>query len=70
MIKPKDSNSTSALSVSPLALSNSSRDKRISLESPKADGVAEDARNASGESSEMERFREFLDHINPEDFAG
>ena len=34
VIKPKDSNSTSALSVSPLALSNSSRDKRISLESP------------------------------------
>ncbi|NDA95644.1 MAG: bifunctional nuclease family protein, partial [Actinobacteria bacterium] len=27
-------------------------------------------RNASGESSEMERFREFLDQINPEDFAG
>jgi hypothetical protein len=26
--------------------------------------------NASGDSSEMERFREFLDQINPEDFAG
>ena len=34
------------------------------------DDVAEDAAAASGESSEMERFREFLDQINPEDFAG
>ena len=40
----------------------------VGIEIP--DDVAEDARNASGESSEMERFREFLDHINPEDFAG
>jgi bifunctional DNase/RNase len=34
------------------------------------DDVAEDVAAASGESSEMERFREFLDQINPEDFAG
>lgn len=40
----------------------------VGIEIP--DDVAEDARNASGESSEMERFREFLDQINPEDFAG
>jgi hypothetical protein len=32
--------------------------------------VAADALNATGENSEMERFREFLDQINPEDFAG
>jgi len=40
----------------------------VGIEIP--DDVADDARNASGESSEMERFREFLDQINPEDFAG
>jgi bifunctional DNase/RNase len=40
----------------------------VGIEIP--DDVAEDALNASGESSEMERFREFLDQINPEDFAG
>jgi len=40
----------------------------VGIEIP--DDVAEAARNASGESSEMERFREFLDQINPEDFAG
>ena len=40
----------------------------VGIEIP--DDVAEDARIASGESSEMERFREFLDQINPEDFAG
>ena len=34
------------------------------------DDVADDVSAASGESSEMERFREFLDQINPEDFAG
>ena len=32
--------------------------------------VAQDAANATGDSTEMERFREFLDQINPEDFAG
>ena len=40
----------------------------VGIEIP--DDVATDALNASGESSEMERFREFLDQINPEDFAG
>jgi len=40
----------------------------VGIEIP--EDVAEDALNASGESSEMERFREFLDQINPEDFAG
>jgi bifunctional DNase/RNase len=40
----------------------------VGIEIP--DDVAQDALNASGESSEMERFREFLDQINPEDFAG
>ena len=40
----------------------------VGIEIP--EDVAEDAFNASGESSEMERFREFLDQINPEDFAG
>jgi len=40
----------------------------VGIEIP--DDVAEDALNASGESTEMERFREFLDQINPEDFAG
>jgi hypothetical protein len=40
----------------------------VGIEIP--DDVAEDAAAASGESSEMERFREFLDQINPEDFAG
>lgn len=40
----------------------------VGIEIP--EDVAQDALNASGESSEMERFREFLDQINPEDFAG
>ena len=40
----------------------------VGIEIP--DDVAEDVAAASGESSEMERFREFLDQINPEDFAG
>jgi bifunctional DNase/RNase len=40
----------------------------VGIEIP--DDVAEDALNASGESTELERFREFLDQINPEDFAG
>ena len=40
----------------------------VGIEIP--DDVAQDALNASGESSELERFREFLDQINPEDFAG
>ena len=40
----------------------------VGIEIP--EDVAEDALNASGESTEMERFREFLDQINPEDFAG
>ncbi len=40
----------------------------VGIEIP--EDVAEDALNTSGESSEMERFREFLDQINPEDFAG
>lgn len=40
----------------------------VGIEIP--EDVAEDAFNASGENSEMERFREFLDQINPEDFAG
>ena len=40
----------------------------VGIEIP--DDVAEDAANASGQSSELERFREFLDQINPEDFAG
>jgi bifunctional DNase/RNase len=40
----------------------------VGIEIP--EDVAQDAMNASGESSEMERFREFLDQINPEDFAG
>ncbi|MFM2144767.1 MAG: hypothetical protein RI899_555 [Actinomycetota bacterium] len=40
----------------------------VGIEIP--EDVAEDALNASGESFEMERFREFLDQINPEDFAG
>ena len=40
----------------------------VGIEIP--EDVAEDALNASGEYSEMERFREFLDQINPEDFAG
>jgi hypothetical protein len=40
----------------------------VGIEIP--EDVAEDALNATGENSEMERFREFLDQINPEDFAG
>jgi bifunctional DNase/RNase len=40
----------------------------VGIEIP--EDVAQDAMNASGDSSEMERFREFLDQINPEDFAG
>jgi uncharacterized protein len=40
----------------------------VGIEIP--EDVAQDALNATGESSEMERFREFLDQINPEDFAG
>lgn len=40
----------------------------VGIEIP--DDVAQGAMSASGESSEMERFREFLDEINPEDFAG
>lgn len=40
----------------------------VGIEIP--EDVAEDALTASGESNEMERFREFLDQINPEDFAG
>ena len=40
----------------------------VGIEIP--EDVAEDALTAVGESSEMERFREFLDQINPEDFAG
>jgi bifunctional DNase/RNase len=40
----------------------------VGIEIP--EDVAEDALNAAGESTEMERFREFLDQINPEDFAG
>ena len=40
----------------------------VGIEIP--EDVAQDALNASGESSELERFREFLDQINPEDFAG
>lgn len=40
----------------------------VGIEIP--EDVAEDTLNASGENSEMERFREFLDQINPEDFAG
>ena len=40
----------------------------VGIEIP--EDVAQDALNASGESSEMERFREFLEQINPEDFAG
>ena len=40
----------------------------VGIEIP--EDVAQDALNAIGDSSEMERFREFLDQINPEDFAG
>jgi uncharacterized protein len=40
----------------------------VGIEIP--EDVALDAMNASGDTSEMERFREFLDQINPEDFAG
>ena len=40
----------------------------VGIEIP--DDVAQDVLNASGENSELERFREFLDQINPEDFAG
>jgi len=40
----------------------------VGIEIP--EDVAKDAMNASGDTSEMERFREFLDQINPEDFAG
>lgn len=40
----------------------------VGIEIP--EDVAEDASNAAGESTEMERFREFLEQINPEDFAG
>jgi bifunctional DNase/RNase len=40
----------------------------VGIEIP--EDVAEDALNAAGESTEMERFREFLDQIDPEDFAG
>jgi bifunctional DNase/RNase len=40
----------------------------VGIEIP--EDVARDAMNASGDTSEMERFREFLDQINPEDFAG
>ena len=40
----------------------------VGIEIP--EDVAQDAMNASGDTSEMERFREFLDQINPEDFAG
>jgi bifunctional DNase/RNase len=40
----------------------------VGIEIP--EDVAQDAANATGDSTEMERFREFLDQINPEDFAG
>ena len=40
----------------------------VGIEIP--EDVAQDAMNASGDTSEMERFREFLDQINPEDLAG
>jgi bifunctional DNase/RNase len=40
----------------------------VGIEIP--EDVAQDALNASGENTELERFREFLDQINPEDFAG
>ena len=40
----------------------------VGIEIP--DDVADDAAAASGQSSELERFREFLDQINPDDFAG
>ena len=40
----------------------------VGIEIP--EDVAQNAMNASGDTSEMERFREFLDQINPEDFAG
>ena len=40
----------------------------VGIEIP--EDVAQDAMNASGDTSEMERFREFLDQINPDDFAG
>ena len=40
----------------------------VGIEIP--EDVAQDAMNASGDTSEMERFREVLDQINPEDFAG
>ena len=40
----------------------------VGIEIP--EDVAQDAMNASGDTSEMERFREFLDQINPEDIAG
>jgi len=40
----------------------------VGIEIP--DDVAGDVASASGQSSELERFREFLDQINPEDFAG
>lgn len=40
----------------------------VGIEIP--EDVAQDAMNAAGDTSEMERFREFLDQINPEDFAG
>ena len=34
------------------------------------DGEAGSAESGAGSDSELERFREFLDQINPEDFAG
>jgi bifunctional DNase/RNase len=40
----------------------------VGIEIP--DDVADDAAAASGQSSELERFREFLEQINPDDFAG
>jgi len=40
----------------------------VGIEIP--EDVAADALNATGDSSEMQKFREFLDQINPEDFAG
>lgn len=40
----------------------------VGIEIP--EDVAQDVLNATGDTPEMERFREFLDQINPEDFAG
>ena len=40
----------------------------VGIEIP--DDVADDVASASGQNSELERFREFLDQINPDDFAG